>query len=195
MGFVGDEQVDRGGLHRREHLRPLDEVDRGDHHWMHAPWIDAGAEGWERERHGGLVQDEGRNAEAVAEFRDPNVAESGGAQDQRAFGESPSAQLREDQRGLDGLAQANRIGEEDAGGAAQHRERGFELVAEQIEGGVGSGPQAERRPGVSCRAERAAKNGAPPAPCWPGGRDDHAIEGRQGAEDPSCVLRALAFKC
>ncbi len=78
-----------------------------------------------------LVEHGCGDAESIAQFARPRVAKAGRADDQRVFDPSALDQFRQDQPGLDGLAEADGVGEQQPRRAADHGKRRFELIRPQ----------------------------------------------------------------
>ena len=173
MRLVCDQHIERHLRQGRHHLGTFHEINRGDDRRVAAPRVDAGRQCRRTLRDRRLIEHLAVDVKAVLQLGGPGSAQPGGAQHERAIGPAALAQLGEDQSGLDGLAKADGVGQQQSGGAAQHRERRFELVGQQIDRRPGRGPQARCGAGVHDGAERRAKHHLPLAPHHSTGCDGH----------------------
>jgi len=83
-----------------------------------------------------LIEEGEEEVEAAEEFDEPLVDEGFGDEDEDAVGASGEVEAVEDKAGFDGFAEANLVGEEEAGGEAGGGLRGDgELVGDEIDAG------------------------------------------------------------
>ena len=109
---------------------------------------------------GGREHDLGVDLELLGEFALPLLCQVRGAEDGEAGGVALVEELPGDQPGLQGLADADVVGDEQADRVeAERHEQGDELVGPGLDGDAGEG--AERaRPGAEPETERVAQEGA-----------------------------------
>ena len=169
VGLVDDDQVGRVVEEGAAVLVGFGVVDADDEVGVMAVEGNVGRDGaFERGDAGGL-DDGGIDMEFIAEFVAPLLAEVGRAEDSDAADDAAVEQFAGDHRGLDGLANADVIGDEQADGVEfeRHQERD-ELVGAGLDGefaeraeGAGAAAEAEAD-GVAeeqCGAERAGAFG------------------------------------
>ena len=188
MRLVCDQQVERRVFRRGQNLGALDQIDRGNHHGMDGPRIDAGRELRSAALDRLVVEYDRDDAEPMAQLERPRVTQSRGTQDQGAIDQAAHLQLGQDQAGLNRLAQADRISQQHARGATEDRQCWFQLIRDEIQGGTSGAPQAERRPLVGDGGECRPKDGPPLSPPRPVGVGWHdAFERRDRLTAPTGV--------
>ena len=148
----------------------------------------------------GLIEHGRGDAESIAQLARPRVAKAGRADDERVLDPAALDQFRQDQPGLDRLAQPDRVGEQHPRGAADHRERGLELIRPSARSTQLRPPSTDTtcrvRPTMAASAERNTSPSRPARSFTVGDQDaaDRTDRSRAGARRRSIDrgLRASA---
>jgi hypothetical protein len=185
MRLVDDECVPSAGCDGRQHFRALDVIRRRHGHRLCRPRVHA-----ERQRRGQLAQPlsvdaRSLDAEARLQLVNPLVAESRGREHEHALDPASTEQLAEDQAGLNGLAEPDFVGEQDARPTAGlHGQRGLELVRHDLDAGrLRVSERSRRRIGGHGRTTLSSPSGAFDD-AWNGRTVDRS-DGVEGMEQPA----------
>ena len=171
MCLVHHEQVPAQRPHALQHFGLFHEVNRRNRNRHLLPRAVAG----QRRPHASPQRCEVREfrlkPKAVRELVLPLGAKAGRAQDQRPDRVGPGAQVGENQASLDGLAEPHFVGQQQAHGSPGARQRGFELVLEQIDAGTRGSANAVE---IAVRREQSTQAEDPTAaPHVPGSGRAH----------------------
>ena len=164
--FVDDDGVPGDVLERPQHFRSLHEIVRGDVDPGKRPGVHVrGPFRGHRSQPRGVGQ-ECRQPEARGELGEPLTAQAGGCDDDGAARLVAVRELEQQQAGLNRLAQADAIRDEETRDAvAEHRERRFELIRQEANRCPRGGVERSERVQLEERAIELVE----PAP-----RTDHA---------------------
>ena len=167
--LVDDQRVPCAADDSGEHLGPLHVVCRGHHDRVRRPGIDADRQLRQALPHLTRVQHDGVERESFLELVDPLVPETGRRDDEHLVGRAARSQLGDDQPGLDRLAKADLVGDEDTRAhSPRDRQSRLELVREQCDVSRPGRAQGFRAAGIG---NQRAKPVLPPMCRTPPGRN------------------------
>ena len=136
--FVHDEHVPVGFLQRAQHFGLLDEVERRHVDPRQDPGVHIRRQLAAASREPRRAGDRRREAEAIRKLARPLFAEPRGRDDERAKRFPLEGALVEDDARLDRLPEADGVGNHQARNAeADHRQRGFQLIRQDVDGAPG----------------------------------------------------------
>ena len=161
MRLVGNDEVEAHRFDRRQHVRTLHQIDRCDHDRVSRPRVDPLRPVADANCNGGVVQHRGDDAESIPQLGCPRLAQSGGAEDQRAVDQTARAQLAEGSARPGWSCPGRRRAQQHARCAAQDGQRGLQSIGEQLQVGVGRRPHAKDRALAGNRTQRRPQDGVP----------------------------------
>ena len=190
--FVDDEDVPGSCEQRGEHFRPFDVIDGSDGDSPDRPGVHSQRQGCRKAPQGRSIREMRLEPEADRELLHPLIAQAGGRDDENTVGNTPCSQFGDDDACLDGLTEADFVGQQYARTEATNDGQcRLELVRHDVDAGVSHGSQRSGRRVVG--KEGAA--GAPPCArrretrARVGGEHVDIVEGREHLSLDDAVRR------